>query len=88
MHDPFKNRSPSLSGPATDIIPITPADGTDLPSVCVALYVETGGTLAITTQAGAARSVTVGDRAILPVGTRQVAATGTTASGIHGFVVN
>ncbi len=87
MNDPFKNRSPNLSGPATDIIPITPADGTDLPTVCVALYIETGGTLAVVTQAGESRSITLGDRSILPVGVRRVEATGTSASGIHGFVV-
>ncbi|SIO11912.1 spike base protein, RCAP_Rcc01079 family [Vannielia litorea] len=87
MNDPFKNRTPSLAGPATDILPITPSDGTDLAAVCVSLYVETGGSLSIVTQGGQTRSVSVGDRTILPVGVRRVRATGTTASGIHGFVV-
>ncbi len=87
MHDPFKNRTPSLSGPATDIIPVTPSDSTNLPAVCVALYIEAGGDLVIVTQAGAMRTVAVADQSMLPVGVRRVQATGTTATGIHGFVV-
>ncbi|MGR3793240.1 spike base protein, RCAP_Rcc01079 family [Vannielia sp. SX4] len=87
MHDPFKNRTPSLSGPATDIIPVTPSDSTNLSAVCVALYIETGGDLVIVTQAGATRTVAVADQSMLPVGVRRVQATGTTATGIHGFVV-
>ncbi|WP_432448662.1 spike base protein, RCAP_Rcc01079 family [Aliiroseovarius marinus] len=87
MSNPFENRSLSLRGPATDIAPITPADAVDLPDVAVALYVETGGALAITTVAGQSRTITVADNSILPVGVTQVAATGTTASGIHAFVL-
>lgn len=87
MNDPFKNRSLNLSGPATDIVPITPSDAADLPEVCVALYAETGGTIAFVSQSGGTRTVTVGDMMILPVGVRRVLATGSTASGLHGFVV-
>lgn len=87
MTDPFKNRAPNLNGPTADIAPVTPSDSVDLPAVAVALYVEVGGTLSFVSQAGAERSVTVGDFAILPVGTRRVNASGTTASGIHAFMV-
>lgn len=68
MTNPFANRAPSLSGPATDIAPVTPNDGTDLAKVALALYVETGGSVAFTTVAGEDRTVVVTDFSILPVG--------------------
>lgn len=87
MTDPFATRTPSLSGPATDIMPVTPSDSTDLPTVALALYVETGGAVSFVTVAGQARTVNVTDYAILPVGARRVNATGTTATGLHAMVL-
>lgn len=87
MTNPFENRTNSLSGPATDILPVTPNDGTDLSEVAIALYVETGGTLSLVTVRGGARTIAVADRSILPVGVRKVNATGTSASGIHAMVI-
>ncbi|NIY80916.1 MAG: hypothetical protein HWE33_02435 [Rhodobacteraceae bacterium] len=87
MSDPFKNRTPSLNGPATDLSPVTPSDTTDLETVAVALYIEGAGTLSLETQKNETRTVAVGDFAILPVGVRRVNATGTTATGIHAFIV-
>ncbi|KPN61609.1 hypothetical protein XMM379_002776 [Aliiroseovarius sp. xm-m-379] len=87
MSDPFKSRSPGLNGPATDLLPVVPSDSVDLDTVAIALLVETGGTVSFVTQSGAVRTVTLGDQTILPVGTRRVNATGTTASGIHAFIV-
>lgn len=87
MTNPFENRAHSLSGPATDLLPVVPNDGANLPEVAVALYVETGGTLSLVTARGIARSVTVADRSILPVGVRKVNATGTSATGIHAMVI-
>lgn len=85
--NPFANRAVPLSGPATDILPVAPDDGTDLTDVAIALYVETGGAVALHTVGGQTRTVGVADNAILPVGTRRVLATGTTASGIHALVL-
>jgi len=85
--NPFKTREPSLSGPATDILPVTPDDANDLPEVALALYVEAGGSLSILTERGNSRTVVVDDMAILPVGVRRVRASGTTASGIHALVI-
>lgn len=85
MSNPFQNRVPPLSGPARDIAPVIPSDATPLNNVAVALYVETGGILALVTADGETRSISVGDFSILPVGVQQVLATGTTASGIHAF---
>lgn len=88
MTNPFANRAMHLSGPARDIQPVTPDDATPLTEVAVALYVETGGTVSIVTEKGHTRSVSVPDFTILPVGVAQVRATGTTASGIHAFLVS
>ncbi|MDX2482486.1 MAG: hypothetical protein QNK42_02360 [Pseudodonghicola sp.] len=87
MSNPFAGRAHALSGPATDIRPVTPSDSTDLDEVAVALYVEIGGSLSIETVAGQSRSVYVADFSMLPVGVRRVNLTGTTASGIHAMVL-
>jgi len=87
LTNPFANRAPSLSGPATDAVPVTPSDTIALSEVAVALYIETGGVLSVITARGATRTVTVSDRSILPLGVRQVRASGTTASGIHAMVI-
>jgi len=85
--NPFANRSLSLSGPATDALPVVPDDTTDLPHVAVGLYTESGGAISIVTVSGETRTVTVADFSILPVGVRRVNASGTTADGIHALVV-
>ena len=87
MRNPFENVALGPAGPATDILPVTPQDGGDLPVVASALYVETGGTLAIRTLHGTLRSVKVADFSLLTVAVRGVEATGTTATGIHALVV-
>lgn len=86
MTDPFHNRTLSLSGPARDMVPVTPSDASDLPSVALALYVETGGAVSFVSVAGHTRTVELGDFFFLPVGVRRVLASGTTASGIHAMV--
>lgn len=88
MSNPFENRAVALSGPATDIVPVTPNDSLDLTETAVALYVETGGNLNIVTVKGQSRAVMVSGNSILPVGTRRVLATGTTATGIHAMVIS
>lgn len=87
MSNPFENRTSSLSGPANDVVLVTPSDTVSLPNVALALYVETGGTLSILTETGLTRQVRVADFSILPVGVRRVNATGTTATGIHAMVL-
>jgi len=85
--NPFANRTPELSGPATDALPVTPDDAVDLPQVAIGLYVETGGALTFDTVDGNTRMMQVADFSILPVGTRRVRGTGTTAGGIHALVL-
>jgi hypothetical protein len=87
MQNPFTQRAVSLSGPATDIQPVTPNDTAILPHFALALYVETGGIVVFDTITGATRSVEVADFSILPVGAQRVRAQGTTASGIHALVL-
>ena len=87
MTNPFENRTSSLSGPATDILPVAPNLSADLSEVAIALYIETGGTLSLVTARGGARNVSVADKSILPVGVRKVNATGTSATGIHAMVI-
>ncbi len=87
MNNPFENRASSLSGPATDIMPVTPDDVTDLSEVAIALYIETGGQISLLTARNGDRTINVADKTILPVGVRRVNATGTTATGIHAMVI-
>ncbi|WP_368188462.1 hypothetical protein [Aestuariibius sp. HNIBRBA575] len=88
MTNPFSGRVPALAGPAMDIVPVVPNDGADLTQGAVALYVETGGALQVTSVLGSVRNVNVADNSILPVGVLRVHATGTTATGIHALVVS
>jgi len=87
MSNPFQNRTLPLGGPATDIMPVTPSDAVDLPIIAAALYIETGGAIAVTTVRGETRTIVVADLSILPVGIQRVLATGTTATGIHALVL-
>ena len=85
--NPFENRSVSLSGPATDALPVTPDDAADLPAVAIGLYIETGGVVSVDTVSGGTRTLAITDFSILPVGVRRVRSTGTTAAGIHALVL-
>ena len=87
MSNPFKNRVSSLSGPATDMLPITPTDGVEFAEVAIGLFVENGGSISLVTARGGARVVQVAGNTILPLGVRQINATGTSATGIHAMVI-
>lgn len=88
VKNPFSNRSHSLQGPCRDIQPVTPSDIDDLSQVALALYIETGGMVTFVSEQAQTRSIAVADFSIVPVGVRRVLATGTTATGIHAFVVS
>jgi hypothetical protein len=88
MANPFSGRAVPISGPATDLIPVTPDDAADLPATAVALYAEGAGAVVIDTVSGdGPRTVSVAANMLLPVGVRRVRATGTTATGLHALVV-
>ncbi|MEM6972168.1 MAG: hypothetical protein AAF577_05120 [Pseudomonadota bacterium] len=88
MNDPFLNRATSVTGPGIDYVPVVPADGSQLATVAVALYVEAGGQVSFISQKGQARSVAVPDNGYILCGVRGVNATGTTAAGIHAIIVS
>jgi hypothetical protein len=86
MINPFKGRTPSLNGPAHDLVPVTPSDTNDLPQIAVALYAEVAGSIAYVSVAGELRNTKVAAFSILPVGMSRVLASGTTAGGLQAFV--
>ena len=75
-------RKPDVTGPAGDLVPITPSDTTDVDAD--ALYIEGAGSLSVITEAGNTRTINVPDNFILPIAVRRVLVA-TTATGIHGF---
>jgi len=72
MTNPFDNRSLAMSGPARDIMPVTPDDANNLTTAAVALYVEGAGAIAFVSASGDTRTVNVTDYTILPVGVVRV----------------
>jgi hypothetical protein len=75
------------STPATQAFAITPSDSTALTTQPRALYVGTGGSIALRAR-GSSSDVTltnVANGAIIPLGVSHVRATGTTATGIIGL---
>lgn len=87
MSNPFRGRALSLQGPATDMIPVVPSDTIDISDSAIALYVETGGTLRVTTVVNTVRDLAVTDFSFMPLGVLRVHATGTTATGLHAMVL-
>lgn len=73
-----------MTHPAYNFAAVTPNDSADLTGgQARAFYIGTGGTIALQNSAGTSVSFTsVNGGSILPVSSRRVLATGTTASGI------
>jgi hypothetical protein len=83
MPDPFANTQPSLSSPASAGSEVTPSDGDALPVPSRALYVGSGGTMAIRMLSGDNLTfVDVPSGSFLPIRVSQVHSTGTTAGAI------
>ena len=86
MSDAFSSHMAGLESPARDGFAITPNDGADLPSVTRAIYVGSGGDVAVTMKSGASVTFTgLLAGTILPVRVSAVAATGTSASNLIGL---
>lgn len=90
---PFKRDNtfiPTPDGPAASYFPVTPSDNVvnNFGEIVRALYVGTGGNVAIVPPAGgsAVLFVNVPDGYILPLEAVRVHATGTTATNIIGLV--
>lgn len=84
MADQFSNVADQVSAPATRAVSVTPHDSNALSDIPKALFVGTGGTIAMRgVNDSADQSWTnVADGSVLPFRARYVRATGTTASGI------
>ena len=85
--NPFPSANPGTISPAIRLISITPADA-DLSHVCRMLYVGSGGNVAVRDLFGTSITHTnVASGTYLgPFAVDQVLATGTTATGIIGYV--
>lgn len=71
---------------AKKLFAITPSNTELLPLVTKAIYVGTGGTIAIMAQNDSvAVTLTVADGAMLPIRAKAIMATGTSASNIVGL---
>jgi len=79
MPDRFSSNIPSLTSPATHGFTVTPSDTIDLSEVTRAIYVGSGGALAVRLLSG--QTVTFAG-----VSAGRVLATGTTAGSIVGLV--
>lgn len=87
MTDRFSTRAPVLSGPASGGFAVEPHDTNELPRITRALYVGGAGTISMILASGDALTLSnVPAGSLLPVRTRQVLATGTTATAIAAFV--
>lgn len=84
--DPYSGQANAPDQPSDDIVAVTPSDSADFATMAKALYITTGGAVAIVTRAGNVRVVTVPDGFILPVRCSRVNSTSTTATGIWAFV--
>ena len=91
MANPFVyTNSPNQSGLVYDMVPVTPADGSDnvgAGNVAIGLYIQTGGNVTFLNKDDNERTVTVPDNFYLTCSVKRVKSTGTTATGIHALVV-
>lgn len=85
--NPLSSQHPDLTTPAVRLLSITPADA-DLSHVCRMLYVGSGGNVAVRDMFGTTVThINVASGTYLgPFQIDQVLATGTTATGIIGYV--
>ena len=86
MSDRFSSNTASLTGPASHGFAITPDDSADLAETTRALYVGTGGSLAVRMLSGNVVTLSgVVAGSILPLRIDRVLLSGTTAGGIVGL---
>ena len=78
----FSRSNKVQAGVATDLVPITPSDTTDLTEACWAIYVNVPGDIRIKTLRGTIVTLSAVPVGVLPVGASRVYATGTTASNL------
>ena len=74
-----------MTHPASHAFEVQPSDSEQLPEIPRALYIGTGGDLAVVMKSGAEVTLQVFAGATVAIRVRQVKATGTTADGIVGL---
>jgi hypothetical protein len=84
MADQFSGAVDSVMAPATRAVPVVPHDSNAIADIPKALYVGTGGSIAMRGVAGTADNVwkNVPDGTVIPFRAQFVRATGTTAADI------
>ena len=87
------SRNPQLlnglgsDGAASDLVPITPSDSTDLTTPARAIRCTgDAGTLRLTTMTGDVRNTTIAAKEVLMVVALRVHATGTDATGLEAMI--
>lgn len=87
VEDAFAGFANSPMAPAEYGFAITPSDTVDLPKATKAIYVGTGGSIALVFVRGssAVSFINVPDGAVLDVRAKAIRATGTTATNIVGL---
>jgi hypothetical protein len=87
MTDRFESLSPSITGPALSGFAAIPSDTADLPETTRALYIGTGGDLAVFMMTGEFLQLKqVPQGSLLPLRVTRIARTGTSAADIVGLV--
>ena len=90
MGNPFRGVDGQLNGSVYDMVPVTPADGSDnvgTGNVAIGLYITGEGNVSFHTKDCVTRTVTVPANFYLICSVKRVLSTGTTATGIHALVV-
>ena len=84
--DPFAYVMPGVTAPALASFPVTPSDGADLATPIRAITINAGGTLAWRDRAGVSWSTGPLPAGTYPLFASRILATGTTATGLTGWV--
>lgn len=85
--DRYNWKSTQLSDPGVGGFAVTPSNDDDLQQMSRALYIGTGGDIAVKTRDGDTLTFkNLGDGSILPLRCKRVLATGTTATDVIALV--
>lgn len=88
-NDRYATHAATLTGPADDVVPVTPSDAADLTEALRAIRLAvtgTAGIVRVTTRAGAVRDLPIALGEQWNVRIVRVWTTGTTASGLWGLI--
>lgn len=84
--NPLSHQSKSVTGPALESFAITPSDSADLSTHIRAITLNQGGTLSWDSYYGTTHTTAALPAGTYPLFARRIRATGTTATGLTGWV--